>query len=173
MVGGTLVRQRSRELAVAEARVTAAAAAVEVARVNLSRTTIRAPADGWITNRTVEVGQVVQPNQPLLALTLAYRVWVVANIKEAQLAGIRIGNPVRITVDARPGRVFHGHVQSIQRATGSSTTLLPPDNATGNFVKVVQLVPVWIALDDNLDPDPLLAIGLSVEVTIDTRRGGS
>ena len=168
--GETLVQQRARELAVAEARAADAASAVEVAEVNLGRTRILAPEDGWVTNRTVEIGQVIQPNQPVLSLTLAHRVWVVANIKETQLGSVRVGQPVRITVDALRGRVLHGHVESIGSATGSTTALLPPDNATGNFIKVVQLVPVRVALDPDARGDPPLQIGLSCEVAIDTRR---
>jgi membrane fusion protein (multidrug efflux system) len=167
--GGTLVEQRARELAVAEARAADAAAAVEVAEVNLDRTKIRAPEDGWVTNRSVEVGQLVQPNQPLLSLTLAHHFWVVANIKETHLGGIRVGQPVRITIDALRRRTFQGRVESIGSATGSTTALLPPDNATGNFIKVVQLVPVRIALDPDAGEVPPLRLGLSCEVAIDTR----
>ena len=167
--GATLVRQRAQELAAARALEADAAGAVKTAEVNLSRTIITAPADGWVTNRTVEIGQVVQPNLPLLSLTLAHRVWVVANIKETQVGRIHVGDPVRITVDEFRGRVFRGHVESIGAATGSTTALLPPDNATGNFVKVVQLVPVYIALDPDTDPGPQLQVGLSAEVAIDTR----
>ena len=170
--GGTLVEQKARELAVAEAQAANAAAAVAAAQVNLTRTKIHAPEDGWVTNRTVEIGQVVQPNQPLLALTLAHHVWVVANIKETQLGAVRVGEPVRITVDAIRRRVFQGHVESIGATTGSTTALLPPDNATGNFVKVVQLVPVRIALDPGTEGDPPLQIGLSCEVAIATRTTG-
>jgi membrane fusion protein, multidrug efflux system len=168
--GEALVRQRARELAVAEARAADAARAVRQAEVNLSRTRIVAPEDGWVTNRTVEIGQVIQPNQPLLSLTLARHLWVVANVKETQLGGVRAGQPVRVTVDALRGRVFHGHVESIGAATGSTTALLPPDNATGNFIKVVQLVPVRITLDQDGNGDPPLQIGLSCEVAIDTRQ---
>jgi membrane fusion protein (multidrug efflux system) len=167
--GATLVRQRAQELAAARALEGVAAEAVKTAELNLSRTIITAPADGWVTNRTVALGQVVQPNQPLLSLTLARRVWVVANIKETLVGRIRVGDPVRITVDEFRGRVFRGHVESIGAATGSSTALLPPDNATGNFVKVVQLVPVYIGLDEATDPGPQLQVGLSAEVAIDTR----
>jgi membrane fusion protein (multidrug efflux system) len=95
---------------------------------------------------------------------------VIANVKETQLGNVRPGNPVRVTVDTYRGKVFHGHVVSITAATGSTTALLPPDNATGNFVKVVQLVPVWITLDSTEFPaGRQLPIGLSAEVTIDTR----
>jgi membrane fusion protein (multidrug efflux system) len=165
-----LVRQRIQELAVAEARAADAASTLRIAEVNLARTVIRAPADGWVTNLTAQVGQVIQPNQPVMALALAREIWVVANVKETQIGAVRIGQPVRITVDAYPGRVFKGHVQGIGAATGASTALLPPDNATGNFVKVVQLVPVRIAIDPERGAPPL-RIGLSVEVAIDTRRG--
>ncbi|MGQ0571914.1 MAG: HlyD family secretion protein [Armatimonadota bacterium] len=166
-----LVRQRIQELAAAEARAADATAAVRITEMNLERTTVRAPAAGWVTNLTAQVGQVVQSNQPLMALALARQAWVVANVKETSIGRIRIGDPVRITLDAYPGHVFHGRVQSIGIATGASTALLPPENATGNFVKVVQLVPVRIALtgvpDDAGTP---LRIGLSAEVTIDTRQ---
>ncbi|HKV43182.1 MAG TPA: HlyD family secretion protein [bacterium] len=168
--GGALVQQKARELAVAEANVANAAAAVAAAEVNLGRTKIRAPENGWVTNRTVEIGQVVQPNQPLLSLTLAHHIWVVANIKETQLGAVRVGEPVRVTIDAFRRRAFHGTVESIGSTTGSATALLPPDNATGNFVKVVQLVPVRVALILGKD-DPPLQIGLSCEVAIDTRPG--
>jgi membrane fusion protein (multidrug efflux system) len=166
----SLIRQRIQELAVADARVADAASAVRIAEVNLARTVIRAPSDGWVTNLTAQVGQVLQPNQPVMGLALARQVWVVANVKETQIGSIRIGAPVRITVDAYPGRTFRGRVQSIGAATGASTALLPPDNATGNFIKIVQLVPVRIAIE--ADPDaPPLRIGLSAVVAIDTRQG--
>ncbi len=167
--GESVVRQRAQELAAAEANAAQAAEAVKIAQINLDRALIRAPADGWVTNRTVEIGQVVQPNQPLMSVTLAHRIWVVANLKETQVGGVRVGDPVRITVDAVRGQVFHGRVQSIGAATGAATALLPPDNATGNFVKVVQLVPVRIALDFQDDPGPQLQVGLSAVVAIDTR----
>ena len=168
--GETLVEQRARELAAAAAQAANAAAAVQAAQVNLDRTLVRAPADGRVTNTTVEVGQVVQPNQPFMSLTLSHRPWVVANIKETQLGAVRVGNPVRIRIDVLRGRVLRGHVESIGSATGSTVALLPPDNATGNFIKVVQLVPVRILLDPESAPDPQLQVGLSCEVVIDTRQ---
>ncbi len=168
--GNTLVQQKAQMLAQAQAQAAQAAQAVTTAQVNLDRTLIRAPADGWVTNRTAELGMVVQPNEPLLSVTIAHDIWVVANLKETQLSNVQVGNPVRITVDAFRGRVFQGHVQSLGAATGSSVALLPPDNATGNFVKVVQLVPVKITLVQGTDPGRLLQVGLSCEVAIDTRR---
>jgi membrane fusion protein (multidrug efflux system) len=169
LAGHAVVEQRRRQLEAAEAQAAEAREAVRTAEVNLARTVVRAPADGWVTNRTVEVGQVVQPNQPLLSLTLARDQWVVANIKETELSRIRVGDPVRITVDKYPGYVFWGHVESLGTATGAVTSLLPPDNATGNFVKVVQLVPVRITFDRPPDPLHPLQVGISVEVSIDTR----
>ncbi|HYM70871.1 MAG TPA: HlyD family secretion protein [bacterium] len=168
--GDALVRQRAEQLAVARAQAAQASEQVRTAQVNLDRTLIRAPVDGWVTNRTVQIGSVVQTNQPLMAVAVDHHLWVIANVKETQLGNVRPGNPVRVTVDTYRGKVFHGHVISINAATGSTTALLPPDNATGNFVKVVQLVPVWIALDPGEFPaGRQLPIGLSAEVTIDTR----
>jgi membrane fusion protein (multidrug efflux system) len=168
--GEALIRQRAEEVAAAEARAADSVGAVRIAEVNLERTIIRAPVDGWVTNRTVQIGQVVQPNQPLMGVALARHVWVVANIKETQINKIRVGDHVRITVDASRGHVLYGHVESIGAATGATTALLPPDNATGNFIKVVQLVPVRIALDVDPGPGPALQIGLSAQVTIDVQR---
>jgi len=170
--GDTLVRERAQQLAAAEAQAAATAQAVKTAQVNLDRTLIRAPADGWVTNRTAQIGQTVQPNQPLLSVAIAEHRWIVANIKETQLANVRVGDPARITVDVFRGRVFHGHVLSITAASGSATALLPPDNATGNFVKVVQLVAVRISLDPDSDPNVHVPVGVSAEVTIDTRHRG-
>lgn len=126
----------------------------------------------WVTGPTVTVGQVVQPDQPLMWLT-GRHVWIMANIKETQLGAIRIGDPVRITLDALRGQVLHGHVASIGSTSGSATALLPPDNATGNFVKVVQLVPVCIEFDQppafkdgaRISQVP---VGISAEVAIET-----
>jgi membrane fusion protein (multidrug efflux system) len=164
-----LVRQRIQELAASEARVADAVAAVRLAEINLERTAVRAPSGGWVTNLNARVGQAIAPNQPLMALTLARQVWVVANVKETAIGMIRVGDPVDVKIDAYPRRVFKGRVQSIGAATGASTALLPPDNATGNFVKVVQLVPVRVALTEPPDPSAPLQVGLSASVAIDTR----
>jgi membrane fusion protein, multidrug efflux system len=166
-----VTRQRAQELAAAQAQIAAAEQAVHVAQVNLSRTVIYAPVDGWVANKTVEPGQVVQPNQPLMAITIQGRLWVDANIKEFRLGGVRVGNPVAIRIDEFRSHTFHGHVGSIGKTTGSAIALLPPDNATGNFIKVVQLVPVRIYFDfARGEAQP--AIGLSAEVAIDTRHPG-
>jgi membrane fusion protein (multidrug efflux system) len=109
----------------------------------------------------VEEGAYVQVGQILLSI-VPEEVWVTANFKETQITHIRPGQPVRIKVDTYPGKVFHGHVDSIQAGTGERFSLMPPENATGNYVKVVQRVPVKIVFDDANDPDFLLAPGMSV-----------
>ncbi len=153
----------------AGARLAAAQAAVDAARLQLSYTVISAPAAGRVSKKTVEVGQLVGPSQTLMSLVDEHDVWVVANLKETQLDEVEVGQPVEIDVDAYRGRTFSGHVESIQGATGARFALLPPDNATGNFTKVVQRVPVRVALDRRDPNAPVLRPGMSVEVAIDTR----
>ncbi len=153
----------------ADAKVDMSRAAVEQAKLNLSHTEVRAAVDGVVSRRTVEVGQIVQPGQPLLAVVDLDDVWVVANFKENQLRGIRPGQPVEIAVDAYGGRTYRGRVDSIAAATGARFSLLPPENATGNYVKVVQRVPVKIVLEAGQDPEHVLRPGLSVVPTVFTR----
>jgi membrane fusion protein (multidrug efflux system) len=130
--------------------------------LELSYTKVTAPEAGQVTRRTVEPGAFFQPGQAMLAL-VPVRVWVIANFKETTLGRIKPGQSVEITVDAFPGRVFKGHVDSLQAGTGSRFSLLPPENATGNFVKVVQRVPVKIVFDEPTDVPPRrLAPGMSV-----------
>jgi len=136
-------------------------AAVEQAELELSYTKIYAPESGRVTRKAVEEGALVQPGQPLMAV-VSGDVWVTANFKETQLNDIRPGQPVEITVDAYPGRTFKAHVDSIQMGTGARFSMIPPENATGNYVKVVQRVPVKIVFDEPPDPNHLLAPGMSV-----------
>lgn len=137
-------------------------AAVEQAKLELSYTKIYAPEDGRVTRKAVEEGSLVQVGQPLMALVPG-NVWVTANFKESQLGQLKIGQPVEIKVDAYPDKVFKGKVESIQAGTGARFSLLPPENAAGNYVKVVQRVPVKITFDqDQLDAQHLLAPGMSV-----------
>jgi membrane fusion protein, multidrug efflux system len=139
------------------------------AELNLSYTTITAPFDGTVGVRTLQVGQYVQPGTQLMAVVPLRAVYITANYMETQLTHVRPGQPVAITVDTFPGTVVHGHVESVAPASGQQFALLPPDNATGNFTKIVQRIPVKIALDEN---DPLagrLRPGMSVEPTIDTK----
>jgi membrane fusion protein, multidrug efflux system len=153
----------------AEARVKQFEAAVKQARLNLEYATVKAPVKGIVSKKSVEPGQVVQPGQPLMTVIPLDRVWITANFKETQLAAMRPGQRVTVDVDAYGGREFNGKVDSIAAATGSRFSLLPPDNATGNFVKVVQRVPVKIVLDEGQDKEHMLRPGMSVTPTIYTR----
>lgn len=137
-------------------------ASVEQAELELSYTKIYAPESGRVTRKAIEEGALVQPGQPLMAV-VSGEIWVTANFKETQLNEIRPGQPVEITVDAYPGHVFKAHVESIQAGTGSRFSVIPPENATGNYVKVVQRVPVKIIFEPGqLDPNRMLAPGMSV-----------
>jgi len=136
-------------------------AAVRQAELDLSYTQVTAPVSGFVTHRTVANGAYVQPGQDLLAV-MPRQVWIVANFKETQLARMRPGQTVDVHVDAYPEAILKGHVDSIQAGTGARFSLLPPENATGNYVKVVQRVPVKIVLDDLVDGKFLLGAGMSV-----------
>ncbi len=154
---------------VAEAAEKAAESAVHAAELELSFTKIYAPEDGYITKKNVEEGQLVQVGTPLMAISQSDEIWVVANFKETQLESMRVGQPVDIEIDAYPSETFHGKIQSFQAGTGSRFSLLPSENATGNYVKVVQRVPVKIVFDEKPDKVHLLAPGMSVEPTVKVR----
>lgn len=149
-----------------DAKVAQKRAQLDEAQLNLSYTRITAPADGYITRKAVEPGNYVQTGQPLMALVALQDAWVTANYKESQLTNVRPGQEVRFNVDAYPGHLFRGQVESIMAGTGAAFSLLPPENATGNYVKVVQRIPVKIAIDKSSDPDHLLRVGMSVVPTI-------
>ena len=153
----------------AAARVALMEAQVKQAELNMQRATLKAPVAGIVSRKSVEPGQVIQPGQPLMTVIPLDRVWITANFKETQLRDMRVGQSVTVDVDAYGGREFTGKVESIAAATGSRFSLLPPDNASGNFVKVVQRVPVKIVLDNGQDPDRLLRPGMSVTPTVHTR----
>ena len=150
----------------AHARVKLAEAAIEQAELNLSYTQVKAPIDGFVSQRKVEKGQMAQAGQPLLSIVPLHNIWVTANFKENQLENMQPGQKAVITVDAYGGRKFNGHVDSIAAATGARFSLLPPENATGNYVKVVQRVPVKIVIDDDIDVEYPLRPGLSVITTV-------
>ena len=152
----------------AEARAAQAKAILEQAELNLQYTTVKAPARGIVSRKSVEPGQVVQPGQPLMAIVSLDDVWVTANFKETQLADIRPGSPATVHVDTYDHE-YTGHVDSIAAATGARFSLLPPENATGNFVKVVQRIPVKIVLDAGQDAGHILRPGMSVTATVVTR----
>jgi membrane fusion protein (multidrug efflux system) len=166
-----------------DAAVRQAEASLQEAELALARTSIVAPFDGVIGRKSVERGANVSPGQPLFALAADSGNWVNANFKETQIGRMHLGDPVDIRVDAFPDRVWRGHIESISPATGAKYALLPPDNATGNFTKVIQRVPVRISLD----PEPAretpdvsaspelpwsgdsLPVGLSVSVSVRVR----
>jgi len=139
------------------------------AKLNLGYTTITAPIDGTVGARSLRVGQYVQAGTQLMAVVPLQAVYVVANFKETQLTHVRGGEPVTVAVDTFPGAAFRGHVDSLSPASGLEFSLLPPDNATGNFTKIVQRIPVKIALDRGDPLVGLLRAGMSVEATIDTK----
>ena len=155
------VQGQQASVVAAQASDLAAKVAVANARLQLSYTRIVAPAAGHVSQKTVEPGNVVASGTGLLAL-VGDDVWVTANYKETQLAGIRLGAPATVTVDAVPGITFHAHVDSVQYGTGAVFSLLPAQNATGNYVKVIQRVPVKIVFDDGRVKDYVLAPGMSV-----------
>jgi membrane fusion protein, multidrug efflux system len=163
-VAATRARAASAEAHVQQARATLAQA-----ELNLQYTLIKSPQHGIVSRKSVEPGQVIQPGQPLMAVIPLEAVWVTANFKETQLTHMRPGQRATIKVDAYGGRTFQGKVDSIAAATGARFSLLPPENATGNYVKVVQRVPVKIVLDAGQDPEHLLRPGLSVVPTVYTK----
>ncbi|MGH7070103.1 MAG: efflux RND transporter periplasmic adaptor subunit [Acetobacteraceae bacterium] len=147
------------------AAVAQAEAALEQANVNLSYTEIGAPMDGWITNRAIALGSFVQPGATMFSL-VSPDVWITANFKETQLAHMRSGQTVTIHVDGYPSLHLVGQVNSIQKGSGSVFTAFPAENATGNFIKIVQRVPVKIVITGGLDPNIPLPLGLSVEPVV-------
>jgi membrane fusion protein (multidrug efflux system) len=152
----------------AEAAVATAQADLEAAELQLSYTTIAAPSDGVVTRKSVEAGQIIQPGQGLFTLIPLNDVWVTANFKETQLAKVRPGQKAEIDVDMY-GKTVTGYVDSIAGATGARLSLLPPENATGNYVKVVQRIPVKILLDPASSDKAVLRPGMNVEATIITK----
>ncbi|HEX2770549.1 MAG TPA: HlyD family secretion protein [Geobacteraceae bacterium] len=149
-----------------DAQIDRKKAELEESRLNLSYTRIYAPADGNITRKSVEPGNNIQAGQPLMALVALNEAWITANYKERQLTHLAPGQKVEFKVDAFPGRKFTGVVDSIMAGTGAAFSLLPPENATGNYVKVVQRIPVKILINKESDPQHLLRVGMSVVPSI-------
>jgi len=162
------VNVREADVASAEAKIAQARADLEVAKLNLSYTTVVAPIDGAVTRKSVEVGQIIQPGQGLLMLVPLQNVWVTANFKETQLATVRDRQKAEVKADLT-GDTYSGHVDSIAGATGTRMSLLPPENATGNYVKVVQRIPVKIVLDPIPNGVHVLRPGMNVDATIFTK----
>jgi membrane fusion protein (multidrug efflux system) len=162
-----LVKQAEARAEAARAQAATAQAALDVARLQLAWTRVVAPADGVVSKRTIAVGQAVATGQTIVQLVPPGR-WVTANFKETQIARMHVGQKVRVDADAFPGVELHGEVESFSAATGSRFTLLPPDNASGNFTKVVQRLSVRVRLVD-VPSGVVLRPGMSVDVTVDTR----
>ncbi|HLK57492.1 MAG TPA: efflux RND transporter periplasmic adaptor subunit [Chthonomonadaceae bacterium] len=178
--GREQIAMRRKQIDIYKAQVAQASAAVKNAQVTLDDTAIYAPCDGVVVKKTANVGMALAPGQTIVTITQGNRVWVSGNFKETQLTHVRPGQSVELKVDSFPNLTFEGQVNSVNRATGAATSLLPPDNATGNFTKVVQRIPVKIffvpsnrgagyATQQDLD---LLRQGMSVTATIDTAHGG-
>src|SRR5579872_6816689 len=166
---GTQTTQiRAAQASVSSAQVKAAAAALANAKLQLSYTVITAPIDGVISKKSVNIGDTVSVGQPLMAVADQQHLWVTANLKETQIDKVRVGQPVAIHVDAYPKMRVTGKLESLSPATGATFALIPPDNSSGNFTKVVQRIPVRVSIDPASDPQHRLRQGLSVEVTIDT-----
>jgi len=157
----------------ADARMVAAKANLDAAKLQLSYAVILAPQNGHIAKKNLEVGQLLSPNQAVMSIVMDERVWVVANFKETQLHDIKAGQDVEVDVDAYADHKFHGKVSSIQYATGSRFSLLPADNASGNFTKVVQRVPVRIEINSDDMVGYRLLPGMSVAVAIDLHSGSA
>jgi membrane fusion protein (multidrug efflux system) len=153
----------------AQAALSAAQAELQTAELNLSYTVLRSPIDGTVGNRSARLGAYAPAGSRLLSIVPERALWVDANFKESQLARMHAGQAAEIVADILPGRVLHGRVASLAAATGSQFSLLPPENATGNFTKIVQRVPVRIVLDPGETANVPLRPGLSVTAQVDTR----
>ncbi len=160
--------EQTQRLTQNDAGIDVAEAALQLANINLSYTVITAPCSGYTSRKEVQEGELVQPGRTLLSVVSDEEYWVLANYRERQMKNIKIGSKVSITVDAIPGKTFIGTVSAISKATGAQYSLVPQDNATGNFVKVEQRIPVKISFDPSNSPDDisLLRTGLNVECKI-------
>jgi membrane fusion protein (multidrug efflux system) len=158
------------QLKTKQSRIKGSEAEVALAGINLKRTVVKAPLDGRVAQKAVDPGKYVQPGQPLLAVVSEKDIWVTANFKETQIKKMQVGQPVLLKVDAYPGITFKGHLSSFQPGTGSTFSLLPAENATGNFIKIVQRVPVKILIDTPADQAHPLWPGLSVVPSVDMRK---
>lgn len=153
----------------AKAQLEAASAQLKIVKRNLEYTKIYAPCDGYITKKAVETGNQIQAGQPLMAVIALDDIWVAANFKETQLKNVKSGQRVEIKVDTYPGKKFSGKVDSIMAGTGAAFSLFPPENALGNYVKVVQRIPVKIVFDKTTDTEHILRVGMSCVPNIITK----
>ena len=159
-----------RNAKVADADLNVLKAQLDAAQLAYDYTYIKAPIDGTVSNKRVEVGMMVQPGTPLFVI-VPNEVWVVANFKETQLEKMKIGQPVDIKIDTYPKKIFKGEVESIQRSSGAKSSLFPPENAVGSFVKIVQRIPVKIVFTEKIDPEEYAIIpGMSVVPKVNIRK---
>jgi membrane fusion protein (multidrug efflux system) len=166
-LGPDQVEAQEAQVELAKARVDQAQAALSQAELNISYTQLKAETSGVVARRSVEIGQTVSPDRPLMAIVPLDDTWIVANFKEDQLAAMRTGQAVKVSIDSFADHTFHGRVDSLAAGTGSRFSLLPADNASGNFTKVVQRVPVLVRLDDA--KGLVLRPGMSASVTVITK----
>ncbi|MEN6486076.1 MAG: HlyD family secretion protein [Syntrophobacteraceae bacterium] len=159
---------QNRKLESLKAKRDRSKAELDAAGLNLSYCTVFAPLSGVVAQKSIQVGDRVQPVQALMAVVPLQEAYIEANFKETQLTNVRLGQPVRIRADIYPGRTYHGRVVGIRAGTGAAFSLLPAENATGNWIKVVQRIPVRIRLDGPQPPEYPLRVGLSLDVSIDT-----
>jgi membrane fusion protein (multidrug efflux system) len=164
-----LIEQARSRARTAHAQVAVSQATRELAALELSYTRIMAPQDGLVSKKTVAVGQMVAPGQGIVQLVPVHDLWITGNFKETQIHKMRVGQPAHVEIDAFPGVALHGEVESFSAATGARFTLLPPDNASGNYTKVVQRVPVRIRLKE-IPAGITLRPGMSVDVSVDTNK---
>jgi membrane fusion protein (multidrug efflux system) len=157
------------EITAAQARIQQADADLRLARIRLGYATVFAPVDGYVADRVAQVGAYAAEGTTLMSIVPAHGLWVDANFEEDKIAAMRTGNRAVVVADVLPGRIFHGHVASLAPATGAVFSIIPPENATGNFTKLVQRVPVRIILDGDESELGLLRPGLSVTASVDTR----
>jgi membrane fusion protein (multidrug efflux system) len=162
------IGQADAEVRQLDGTVKQAAAQLARAELNLSWCVVRAPNDGWVTKRVIDRGAYVQQAQQIMSIVSPV-VWITANFKETQLARMRPGQPVQIHVDAYPSLRVRGHIDSVQMGSGPEFSAFPPENATGNFVKIVRRVPVKIDIDSGLASHKGLPLGISVEPTVDVK----
>ena len=174
LFNGTVIPKEKYEFVLtaynlAKAQMSAAKQQLNISRQNLRYTKIYSPVDGYVTKKSVEIGNQVNAGQPLMAIIGLNDIWLTANYKETQLKNVKKGQCVLIKVDTYPGKVFTGRVDSIMAGTGAAFSLFPPENALGNYVKVVQRIPVKIVFDNNVDQGHVLRIGMSCVSTIITK----
>ncbi|MCE5244843.1 MAG: HlyD family secretion protein [Desulfobacteraceae bacterium] len=162
------VEIQNRKLESLKAKRDRSKAELDAAGLNLSYCTVVAPLSGVVAQKSIQVGDRVQPGQALMAVVPLQEAYIEANFKETQLTNVRLGQPARIRADIYPGRTYHGRVVGIRAGTGAAFSLLPAENATGNWIKVVQRIPVRIRLDGPPPPEYPLRVGLSLDVSIDT-----